>query len=445
MRTFIFSIAFGLICNFAQADLIGLDDKASPQTESVMTQLEAARLALASSNLEDCRTKLQEIAESQPDLPHPEIILSNWLLEGGYPDKARQLMEQLSVDAPTRMDVHLWYAKLAVSEGRLFDAASHLQLIQHQQPLETWSKAYRRSFLARVQKLRAQVAAMRGEWNSASTILNALIEEGFDDADVRLSLARALFAQKEWTGAEKQLRMAADLASKRVIPELILAELHDGIGNYREAEQWFRESLKRNDDSEVLESKTHRATGAYAAWLLRNNRPDDTLRTIENLSGAKADPAFRMLRAFALQMNGDYESSTVILADLSQSDPGNILIANRLALSLVESEDEGKRGRALQIAEANTKLAPKSVNVACSLAWVQFRLGDLSAASRTAASVLKAGGHLERDSAFFLAQILNALGRSEQAAKLISLAAKGTGEFYNLRRLKKRNTPEGTS
>lgn len=445
MRSLFALLVFGLICNLAHADLIGLDGKPIPQNESVTTQLESAREALASSNLKDCRTKLQDLAKTQPDLPHPDIILSNWLLEGGYPDQAKQLMEQLSVEAPMRVDVHFWFAKLAVSEGRLFDASSHLQLIQIQKPPKTWAAEYYRAFLANVEKSRAQVAAMRGEWNSASTTLAALIEDGFDSADIRLGLGQALFAQNDLAGAEEHLRKAADLAPSRVVPELILAELHDAIGNEREAEEWFRKSIQREDDSKLLDSKNQQAAGAYAAWLLRRNRSDETLHTIQTFSGTEVTPEFRMLRAFALQMNGEYEASTTILADLSQSDPGNVLLANRLALALVESEDEGKRGRALQIAQANTKQAPRSVNVACSLAWIQFRLGDLNAASRTASSVLQAGGQLDRDSAYFLAEILNALGQSEQASKLIDLATTSKGEFYYLRRLKKENAPEGTN
>ena len=445
MRSLILPIAIVLTCNFAQADLIGFDGKPIPQSESVVKQLEAAREALASSNLDDCRTRLQNLTKNQPDLPHPEIILSNWLLEGGAPDKATQLMEQLSVEAPTRMDVHFWFAKLALSEGRLFDASTHLRLIQSQEPPVTWSTDYRRAFLANVQKFRAQVAALRGDWSSTSTILTTLIDHGFDDANVRLALGQALFAQKNLTGAEEQLRTAADLAPNRVLPELILAELHDGVGNDKEAEQWFRKSIERKADSGLLDAKTQRAAAAYAAWLLRKNRPNDTVRTIQELFGSEVSASLRMLRAFAIQMNGDYESSAAILAELSQNDPGNILIANRLALALVESEDEGKRGRALQIAEANTKLAPRSVNVACSLAWIQFRLGDLSAASRTAASVLKTGGQLDRDAAYFLSEILNALGRSEQAAKLLELAANGKSEFYYLRALEMQNAKKGES
>ncbi|MFN3189002.1 MAG: tetratricopeptide repeat protein [Aureliella sp.] len=435
MRLLFCLVAFSLVCNVSRADLLGIDGQPIPHSEPMLKQLESARESLANSNLEECRTRLHDLAKNHPDCPHPEIILSNWLLEGGYRDQARQVMEQLSVEDPMRMDVHLWFAKLAVSEGRLFDASSHLQLIQHQHPPETWSAAYRRAFLANVQKSRAQVAAMRGEWKSATKVLTKLIEGGFDDADVRLSLGQALFAQNDVAGAEEHLRKAADLAPNRVVTELILAELHDGIGNDEEAEQWFRKSIERSEDRALLDVNIQRAAGAYAAWLLRKNRPDDTLRTVQVFSASEGPASHRMLRAFALQMNGDYESSASILAELSQNDPGNILVANRLALALVESEDEGKRGRALQIAKANIKLAPQSINVACSLAWIQFRLGDLNAASHTASAVLKAGGQLDRDSAYFLAEILNALGRVQAASELRNLAASGHNEFYYQARL----------
>ena len=111
-----------------------------------------------------------------------------------------------------------------------------------------------------------------------------------------------------------------------------------------------------------------------------------------------------------------------------------------MALTLGESTDEGKRARALQIAIQNVKSAPDSADTASSLAWIQFRLGDMQGAEETTSAIVRRGGQLSRDSAYFLAQILLKLNRNQEAQTLQDVTRKTKGEFFNARRLANSNS-----
>ena len=96
----------------------------------------------------------------------------------------------------------------------------------------------------------------------------------------------------------------------------------------------------------------------------------------------------------------------------------------------MESDDEGKRGRALQLASKNVKAAPKSAESLSTFAWIKLRLGESEEAEKVFNLILR-GGQASRDTAFYVAKVKMAL-KKEKEARLLKLAAKQSeGVFFN--------------
>lgn len=181
---------------------------------------------------------------------------------------------------------------------------------------------------------------------------------------------------------------------------------------------------------------------AHAMWMLNEQRAPEAFRIAQ--AALKEETKFKdeysLVQALVYYMYGKFSEAEGLLTVLAQKGTGNSRISNQLALALTESTDEGKRARALQIAVQNAKSAPDSADIASSLAWIQFRLGDMKGAEETTTAIVHRGGQLSRDSAYFLAQILLKLNRNKEAQALLDVTRKSKGEFYNVRQLANSNS-----
>jgi tetratricopeptide (TPR) repeat protein len=260
--------------------------------------------------------------------------------------------------------------------------------------------------------------------------LNRLKDAGVAGTAIELGLGNAAFRAGELNAAESHFRAAAEMDPAQVIPELLMAKLLAAEQKQAEAEAWFLNGQSNNSlHSEQLKLE-------YALWLLGQQRAPEAMKLARAAAAdSKFADSFALVRGLALYMYQRYEDAELELSKLSQKNPNDVRISNQLALALVESADEGKRARALQIAIANMKALPASADVASTLAWVQFKLGDPSAAQQTTAAVLARGGKLSRDSAYFLAQVLVHSQQHEQAQLLLETTRNSHGEFFNARRL----------
>ena len=259
-----------------------------------------------------------------------------------------------------------------------------------------------------------------------------------ENSAIEVGLGRAAFFTNDIQAAELHFRKAATLAPDEVAPELLMASLFASKQKSDEADVWFSQGIAEN----VLHSDSIRL--AYAMWMLNEQRAPEAFKFSQ--AAIKEDTKFKdeysLVQALVYYMYGKYPEAEGLLSSLAQKNPGNLRIGNQLALALAESSDEGKRARALQVAFQNVKSAPDSVDTASSLAWIQFRLGDLKAAEETTAAIIRRGGQLSRDSAYFLAQILSKLNRESEAGKLLDVTRKTKGEFLNAKRLANANGPK---
>ena len=135
-----------------------------------------------------------------------------------------------------------------------------------------------------------------------------------------------------------------------------------------------------------------------------------------------------MLRGVVLLFLKDYKAAedefAVVLAQL----PSNFLAKNNLALALCEQKDDIKLSRAYGLCNGKRELNPKSADALSTLGWVFYRLGKLNEAEQCLKNAV-AGGNVNPDTAYYLAQVSYDLGRKDDARAILEIIMKTDRPF----------------
>lgn len=445
VRTLASWFCAGLVLVFvadrSAADLMLLQ---SMESQASQQDLKPAVEALGRGNIDACRRILKSYADEHPNSVHAEIQLASLMLQGGQTAAAVQVLNAFSLGPADQYEAHFAFARLASSEGRWFDAWAHVQAATQASPPTRWPVETQQQSQVQLKLLEASIALQRNDWGAALEHYTSLRKSAPDNAQVAQGLAIAAFQSGQLELAETTFRAAAQLNVDLSPYPLQLAQLYSAQGDLERAESWYRRALAvagdansaRPDNSEnemprsELVSRTQRA---FAQWLIGQNRAREALDQLstppgESLSeGSLAQRQF--LRGLAHRMLGNWATAETTLANLHQAEPANWLISNHLALVLIESEDEGKRARAMQIAQANIQKT-QNADTTSTLGWLQFRLGDTARAERTFARLLQTG-NISRDTAFYLLQIQTELGKRTEAEWLQTKILDSSGAFFN--------------
>lgn len=402
--------------------------------------LAPARKSFEEGNLDQCRKDLDQAFAKGKSLAHPSVQLACWWIDSGNGSEAMTELERVAITQQDRPDVRYVFAEIALSQRRYFDAWTHAQagvdvLASKSTTPRPWSDGYAKHMGVQLLRTKARIADARGDWETSAKLLTTLRDGGDESAEVAIALGKAAFYLDDPDTAINHFRNAAKADENVMLAELMMAALYEQNNNVEQTEAWLSgKKSKANPSVDGTQAETIRAE--YVRWLLRQNRPADarTQATLSRPSEANRRD-FEYLVALADRMSGRFDASEKILSALHQDDATNFAVANQLALVLIESDDEGKRGRALQLATRLVKSNPKSSDAISTYGWVLYRLGDASE-SMEVFSALMQGGQLSRDAAFYLAQVKRSLaGDDEGVAKevtlLIDAAKTSKGEFFN--------------
>jgi Tfp pilus assembly protein PilF len=401
------------------------------EPEKLLT--EARQVALA-GNLVLSRQQIEEARKLSSDLPHTDVLMAEWLLEAGQQGQARALLESLAVSDPGRADLRIVFTKLALLQGRLFDAWVHATAGETGEFPESWSDEFKAARRLEIVRLKAVTAVRRADWQVARTLYEKLYEESETPSDA-LELARTEFQLGDQEAAEQHVRTACGSDQIEAVAELVLAVFSEQSQQPELCETWFRRGLK-------LQGAGLRTVQLeFARWLIRNNRPADAAGVLkqgkpgDGSAGDSSTDDLVFVAGLADRMSGRMDTAEAVFAKLHQKTPSSFAVSNQLALVLVESSDEAKRGRALQIATSNARRFPKLEDALATLGWVQYRLGDVEAAEQILTATM-ADGSVSRDTAYYLAQVKQALGKTSEATRFAEAASSGSGEFFNLVNMK---------
>jgi tetratricopeptide (TPR) repeat protein len=393
------------------------------------TRTQALQIFL-SKGISSTRDYLKLQLATNNDLPHHDLLISDWLIQSGRMADAIQIIERLAADSPPRKDIHYTFARIALGQGRVFDAATHVEQIQ-KLPFEgKWSDKYRKQFTNSVRELQAKIAEKRGDWKTAFELYSSLIAANPGSLMIRLGLAKSAFHTNNLEIAQKNLRLLEQAQQPMVLGEVVIAKWFEESGDTKSTEDWFRKSLERGEPDA--------ATREYAMWLLRTGRPAEISKLLEPLSiESRNRPEFILLVAQADQMNGEFSKTIPTLQELVNADDNPKAAKMHLAWALSDSDQSDERKMAIEVAKSLLEQVDATNPVAvATLAWAQYRAGELELAVETLNKF--SSSNLDRDVAFFVARIQESRGDKELSQVLDDAIIKSKGEFYHTTRMPKK-------
>ena len=427
----------------ARADLVFPDGPPGgflqPRKTQATAKMEKANAQFQAGKIDDCLKLLQEARKAAPGLPPAELSLARLFFSAGRYPQGRYFLERAAVAAPDDPDVYATFADLARHERRWTDAWVLYEKALALDLPKVWpakeKKLFRKNALAGM----ATVAENRGDWPAAERLCREWLPLDESGALARQGLAQALFFQEQTEAALEELRAARKQDAKLPPAEMTIGLLFDRQRNAEQAEKWLKAAIDK-------EPQHVGARLEYAHWLLAQRRVGDAKEQLQTIADAgELAKRAALLGGLVARHEEDYPSAERCFSELHRESPTDFVVGNQLALTLVELPDESKRGRALQIAQANAQRFPRLAEALATLGWVQFRLGNPESAEKTLRAAI-APGQASPDTAYFLSRVLKSRGKDKEARKFLNAALESKGLFVCQRqartRLEKAGSPE---
>ncbi len=427
---YIWSLLLVACCNaLASADILSNIKTADPKligdfhSTLIQSALDEAKGRLAQGDLAGCKERIAKLSETYKDLPLTDLLIAGWLFELNQPIPANQLMQQVGFEHPSRQDTCLQLARLAVTQGRLYEASLHAKMASEATPQPEWSDAYKSHMKNLLQEVWASIEERRGRWEEARTRYTELLQSNPKSIVALQGLARAAFYLKDYSDAEAKFRALEQLQPGIAPPtELAMAALFEAAQSIDEAEEWLKKGIDKEQNDLIRRE--------YARLLLRQNRAAEAK---EVLTKSKPNEALKTDFVFHIaqseQMLGNFAASLPLLEKLWEQNGNNLLISNQYVWALLESEQEPDRVKGLELAEQNAQKFAYSIEAIATLGWAYHKTGD-SAKGEETFNRPTANRNLSRDAAFFLYKIKQSLGKSSEADSVRKGLESSKGEFY---------------
>jgi tetratricopeptide (TPR) repeat protein len=417
--------------SIAHAEVVSTDTLSSPQQVGDSLEwinkedaklLEAAIAAFQAGDRAEFSSQYKAALEKSDRLPALEIFLTKLLIESSKVSDALQTVEVYLREHAEDSEAYIALGEIAMRSGRWTDAwlsLSHADRLIKDKKLKSSRLTYIVPVLVEMQ---ASVAEQRQLWDEAEELykrLGTLMPEKsyplWRQGRVRLQRGRTAEGIQMMATARKQ---TADLPSPELTAALFFAEKSDAT----QAEEWFRAAIRKETNDPV---RWHE----YLKWLLIRERASDAAGLFAKMpSEAKSARNVRVIEGLVARFQGDLGKAELIFSELTQADTNDAEAADQLVLVLIESADEGKRGRALQLSELNLRRANSIQNVIATAAWVQFKLGAVDVADRLLGQLAEQAA-LQPQTAYYVARVLEAKGQSEDAKKVLKAAVDTPGIF----------------
>ncbi|MEK6238307.1 MAG: tetratricopeptide repeat protein, partial [Planctomycetales bacterium] len=404
----------------------GLESPDGAQAESLLptfdTSAEGLQEAVArfkQGQFDDSLALLKQAVEKNPELPPARFLLAEFFLSAQRLGDARAHLEQTVADHPNFPGSYLAFAKLAGAEGRLSNAQLNydkaLSVLEHAP-----SENLRASFQLQILDGVAIIAERRGQWGAAKNALADCLKHDPSNLATQRRLARATFRDGNADACLEMLKEIAEEDEKSLPSEVVMGLFSSESGDQKQAQQWMEKAVSGSPEN----LQVHLAAGQ---WRFQQHQLEEALQHAE--TALKLDPKSldaAGLYGLAARGQGKFAEAETQFERIHKESPANFDAGNQLALVLVEQEDEGKRRRALELAEVNARQYPRSAAALSTLGWVYYRLGRLDDSVKVLQAAVS-GGRGTSETAYYLAHVQADRGQLADAKKLLEGALRAPG------------------
>ncbi len=398
--------------------------KVEPEKPATATsgEFDSAMEKVREGKLDDALELIKTRSIKHPEWPPARIILARLLFASDQQPMARRALEQAAVDSSDHPEVFLTMGNLALAEGRLSDA--QLNFIKARSLVG--GGRFRDDIAGKYQREShdglAAVAEGRDDWKTAQAELLASLELEPKNGSTRQKLARTLFRMDKTDEAFSMLEQAVKDSPQLEPAGVSMAWLWNQKGNPEKAAEWFGYAAK-------VEPKSPRPLLAHSAWLIDQGRSKEAAPLVE--AALALDPKSReakQMRALIDWHSRDLAAVEAALEPIHREEPTNTLVANLLALALIDQADPVKRTRGLKIAETTARRNPRSSESLATVGWGYYRVGQLDQAEKLIRASIS-GSRTTPDVAYYLARVLTDKALDQDATKLLESALKLPGAF----------------
>jgi tetratricopeptide (TPR) repeat protein len=411
--------------------------------------------------------QLKKAAEADLSLPPAELLLARLVIAGNNIPTGRQLLDQVFNKHRDTPEVYLLLGNLALGEGRLTDAYLEYThagtlvgaLVDGKGSVVEgrWSEERRNDFLREVYSGKAAVYEQLQNWDKADSELNIWLAMKPNDPLVHLRKGRILYLKgvtanptddksfdAPYNDAKKEFQEAYEIQKKEKVykndpamerPEVVLLNLHTLANKLDRARAEIKAlgametTLKSEDPKEASRIFTQIST-----WYLRQGEFDEARTFAKKATDLDSEsPALKALSAMLSYYANDPKAEEDFAA-MHAANPGDFFASNYLALIQGESDDEAKRGRAVQLAELNARLNPQSAEALSTLGWCYFNAQRYQDALRVM-GVFTQGAQISPDTAYYFARVLSVANRQaiSDVINLLDSAVASKGPFKHRR------------
>ncbi len=353
--------------------------------------------------------------QKRPDLVPAGIAIATAFFNEQKFDQVRFWLEQTVEDCPNDPEAYVILAEVAQSEGRTLEARMLAQEGLVLASRYANNPERQKKLALRGQLVLVLVAEGKQRWAEAQERLERMVQGAPDEPEYWIRLGVVFFQQNDMQKALNAFNQASSKGTTVPHPYAIVAQLYDQKGNTKEAERYLNEALKLNqNDFQIMSIAAQLAT----KW----DHVSEARQYAERALKLKPDSyeAKAMCGLLALYER-NYPIAQGYYEAMVKEKPDDFAGKNGLALALCEQQDATKTARALTLAKENAQANPASIDALTTLAWANYKSGQTAQAEQILLQIHQSGV-MSAVGAYYLAEILNAKGESEQAAALTNAA-----------------------
>jgi cellulose synthase operon protein C len=270
---------------------------------------------------------------------------------------------------------------------------------------------------SRVEQIRAQIFAQKGDLAQAENILHELIEQKPENIAFRDQLVRIMIAQRRFDDAEKELKAIAAANPENTAAELDVVRFLGGFKGPALAREELVNRIKAGGDVFSYQM-------ALADLDFSQGNFEQSVSLLQGLSNAPGSPDHAMeaqskLAEFYLR-KADYASAEKLVDDILKKDPRNIAgLKIRASIRIAQGKMESAIGDLREALNGQ----PKSPELLMLMALAYEKDGKLELADRQYAEATKSASGNPVVSLRYVA-FLQRQGRTAQAEDILTEAIK---------------------
>ena len=387
------------------------------------TAVEDAVRAFQVQDLNKVREIFEGLSKQDKFFPPTELLLASLSYAVQDAKSGLILLERAAVKHPDYPGLYTSFARLAISQNRTSDALALLEKCEKKINGSTGmpqpTKDY---FMQQLLDGLTDVAMRQGRFDVARTYLDKQRAALPDNAKVLMVSAELEFKEGKIEKSLEYLNLLKSKYPSTRVPESVLATWSMRSNKPDEGEKWIRSAAEKYPDLPQVQLE-------FASWAVDNEDFPTASSAIIRAEKAGSESVFsRNLKGKIAFCNQSYGTAELHYQAISQKQPNNFDSVNMYALSLIESKDENKRKLAEQIAIKNAQSLPDNLVAQAALGYIELKLGRVEEARTLIGRVAQTPGAAPEIS-YFVASLLNTLGETQEAKKIVDSSLKHKGIF----------------